>query len=163
MEDIKDPVAPVAHEIANATYLEKAAKWAKFIAIVNFIGIGLGLIGMLFMLLGMIIAGASFSEISGIYGMAGIPGISTGIVIGYLVFLVVILAVAIFLALYLLRFATKTLAAIQEGNEVAMTEALANLARYFQLSGILIIISLAFAVMIVLFAVIFAASMAAGF
>ncbi len=136
---------------ADRTHLTTAAKWAKFIAIVQFVMMGIMLVCVFFILLGATVAGASFPEMSGMYGTPGLPA---GFWIWYSAFLLALIAVSIFLALYLYRFAVKTLRALHEGNDSEMTEAFANLGKYFRLSGILVIISLALIPLVMIFAVI---------
>ncbi len=139
MEETKGRIAIGA---ADKAHLEKAAKWAKFIAIVQFIFIGLGIIIALIVLLAGGIAGASLSEMSGVPGGAG-DILPAGFFIVYGIFLIVALAVSFFITLLLYRFAAKTLQAIAAGDDGAMTAAFENLGKYFKIQGILLIISLA--------------------
>lgn len=127
---------------ADKTHLTTAAKWAKFVAIVQFVGIGLGLLSMFFMLLGTIVADASFAEMTRLSGMPGMP---PAFWISYSIFMLMMMAAAIFLSLYLLYFATNTLRAVKRDDTAAMTGALANLGRYFRLTGILFILTLVLA------------------
>ena len=152
---------------ADRAHLTRAAKWAKFIAIVQFVGIGLGILGCILMLLAGIVAGASMPEI---YGMSeysefsdvsgATAGLTAGFLIWYSIFFLVMIAVSVFLALYLYNFANKTLQAVTYGNDAMMTEAFANLGRYFRLSGIMLIITFALVILMII-GVIIAASVAA--
>jgi uncharacterized membrane protein len=142
---------------ADRTHLTMAAKWAKFIAIVQFVLYGIALLFMLVGLLGVVAAGASFSEMGGAFN-----GMPTGFMIGYFVFLIAAMAVSIFLAIYLYRFATKTLRAVHEGNDAVMTEAFADLGKYFRLTGIMFIAWIAVMVLIIILMVAFAGSIAAA-
>jgi hypothetical protein len=135
-------------------HLKRAGVWARFIAIVQFIGIGFGLIGALIMLL----AGGAMSP-----ALSEIPGLPSGFFTWYALFIIVMLVVQLFLAIFLIRFASNTLRAIEQGNDAAMTEAFANLGKYFLLTGILIIVAIAFVVLMFIFMALFASAMASAF
>ena len=141
---------------ADKVHLRRAGKWASFIAIVQFIFIGLGLVAALFMLLGASLANASMAE------MTEMREMPAGFMTWYAIFVILTMVVSFFLALYLFRFATKTLSAIDQDNAAAMTEAYANLGKYFRLSGIFMIIVFALIVLMIVFAIIFAGAVAGG-
>ena len=130
-------IPPVA-----GSYLASAAKWAKFIAIMGFIGCGL--MAIMGMTAGLWMS--ALSSASDIYGGAGTyAGGSVVLTITYLIMAVVYF----FLAWYLYRFGVKTQQALAQNGE--LTEAFANLKNLFQLYGIIIIISLAFVVLALVF------------
>ncbi len=142
---------------ADRVHLKRSAKWAMFIAIVQFIFLGFGLIILILALLGATLAGASMAE------MSGLPyALPDGAVKVYMITLIIMLVVSFFITLYLYRFAAKTLQAIELGNDAAMTEAFNNLGKYFRLTGILLIISLALLVLVMVLVIVFAGAIAGG-
>jgi len=118
----------------SKTYLLETAKWAKFIAIVGFIGVG-------FLVLAAIIFGAvsslDFSSIPGMeaFGMLG----GTFVAIIYLVMALVYY----FPVKYLYDFATKVKVALEILDPVKLEEALEKLKSHYKYIGILIIVVLA--------------------
>jgi hypothetical protein len=111
-----------------------AARWAKFIAIVQFVMLGLGVAGMVFMLLGMGIAGVTMP---GMYGSMMGPAM----IIMFVCMLIIMLA-AFLPALFMFRAANRALAAVEDQNTEAASDALLNLKRMFKFQGILLIVSL---------------------
>ncbi|PHN07123.1 hypothetical protein [Flavilitoribacter nigricans] len=110
-------------------YIKETAKWAQFIAIMAFIGLG-------FMALGAFFIGAVFSMMTmqmG-YGMSG--GLVTVI---YLALLLLIF----FPVFYLYRFSSKTQIALRIGSDAQLTDAFQNLKSHYKFVGILIIASFA--------------------
>jgi len=104
-------------------YLKESAKWAKFIAIVYFVFLGLFAFIMLF-------AGsmmATFMPMSGLDGGQGAA--MTGIM---LVYFIVIGAIIFVPTLYLYKFATKTSKAIDSGDTSGLTEGLKNMKSYWK-------------------------------
>jgi hypothetical protein len=138
----------------DRTHLRRAGKWAQFIAIVQFIGIGIGFIGALITLLAGGVAGASMSQI---------PGMPAGFFIWYPIFIILMLVLQFFLALFLIRFASRTLRAIEQGNDAVMTEAFANLGKYFRLMGIILIVTIALVILLLVGIFVFASAMASAF
>ena len=103
-------------------YIETAAKWARFLAIVGFVFIGLFVLVALIM--GSFMANSPLNE-------AGIP-------IGFLSGLYIAMsALYFFPTLYLYRFATKALRAIRSDNNTELTESFMNLRNMFRFVGIL--------------------------
>lgn len=133
---------------ADRAHLARAAKWSKFLAIVQFIGIGLMFVFALIMLLAGGVTKASLAEVP---GWSEMP---SGFFTWYAIFIIVMLVISFFLALYLYCFATKTLSAIREGNDATMTEAFANLGQYFRIYGILTIVMLGLCVLAIVITII---------
>lgn len=107
-------------------YLQETAKWAKFIAIVGFVFVGLIVIIALFM-------GAFLSYMTSDFGGSAMPfppAIFSGI---YL-----ILAILLFFpSLYLFRFANLMQASLKNGNDISLSESFKNLKGYFKFYGIM--------------------------
>jgi hypothetical protein len=140
---------------ADRQHLGRAARWARFIAIVSFIFIGIGALCAVAMLS---VSGMAAGALSGV-GDLPFQGMASGLIIGYSLFFIVVLVVALFLTIYLYRFATRTLRAIGQGNDAVMTEALENLGKYFRLSGWLLIIYLGLLALMLILLPIFAFAM----
>ncbi len=123
-------------------YLKETAKWARFLAILSFVMLGL------FMLLGLF-AGAFMS-----FMMADIPGaemIPSGLITAY--FLVAVL-IGFFPTMYLYRFASKMNIALQNEDEIALTGSFSNIKSYYKFIGILTLIMLIFYAIALIFALI---------
>lgn len=163
---------------ADAEALRGTAKWARFIAIVGFVIIGL-------MVLGGIFAGSMIAKMASVtsgmqeaqmeqmralqemQGMEGMEGMeesmeqlegmqSTGMAMGgamYTIMFLLIAALIFFPNFLLYQFGTKTLKALNGGADAAtLTAALNSHRRYYKFSGILLIIVLAIYAIIFLFA-----------
>jgi len=113
----------------SVSYLASAAKWAKFLAIVGFVFVGL------FVIIA-IISGAMMSSISSIYGGSGISGAAL------MVIYLLIALIYFFPVLYGFKFATNLQSAIESNNTPSLTESFKYLNKYCQFMGILMIIAL---------------------
>ncbi len=119
-------------------YLNEAAKWANFVAIVGFVLAGLyGIIALIGMFTGM----SAASQMGG----------GGGIMIGYLVFILIYCGILIMMSLYLYRFASNSKMAMANNNQMNLTASMQNLKRYFKLIGILIIVMLVFVILGLIF------------
>ncbi len=130
----------------NIPYLEEAAKWAKFLAILGFIFCALIIIVAVFA--GPLISTAFSqleSEASGIGAMSG-----TVIIIYY----ALIALLYFFPCLYLFNFASKMQAAIRNNDQIYLNTSLKNLKSFFKFWGILTVIFLCIAVIGIIFAVV---------
>ena len=110
----------------SRTHLQIAAKWAKFLAILGFIGVG-------FLVLFAIIVGFAFS----LSRYIPIPGILISFI--YLA----IAVVNFFPMLYLFNFSNSALNALHSGKDMELNQAIVNLKAYFRFNGILSIIGIA--------------------
>ncbi len=124
-------------------YFRESAKWAKFIAIVGFIGCGLMVLVGLFA--GTIIA-ASMSMAMGAY--SGLGGGTFTVI--YLLFA----AIWFFPCLYLYRFASQMQTALNSNEQEKLAGSLKNLKSYFRFIGILIIVMLGFYALAFVFGII---------
>lgn len=116
----------------SKTYLIETAKWAKFLAIVGFIGLGLLVLGGLFL-------GIEYTFLSenSTNPEAAIGGMSLTVT-------VILMAVIYFFpSWYLFRFGKKTQRAFADYDTETFTEASQNLKSLFKFMGILTIIILA--------------------
>jgi len=117
----------------SVLYLGESARWARFLAILGFIYIGLLLLISLF-------AGALVSNMMSGMGTSDVRDIgyfSTGFVT------IIILAAALILffpVLYLYNYATKLRRALRNNEQAVLTESLKNLKSFFKFYGILAII-----------------------
>jgi hypothetical protein len=128
---------------ADKAKLKTAATWARFIAIISFVIYGLSIVGMLFGLLAIGIAGST-PAIPQMYGSMG----QTYYIVLFSV-CIVLYIVMLLPTLYMYNFAVKALDAVVEDNEAAMSESLANLRKYFKFQGIWLIVSMAIGVLMV--------------
>lgn len=115
---------------ADREHLAMAGRWAFFIAIVYFVLIGIGIVGMIFGLLAVGAAGAIF------------PGLPASFGTWYFTLMLCVMALMIIPTLYLYRFGVNALAAVKGDDEAAMSHSLANLGRLFRFMGIYIIVVL---------------------
>jgi len=106
----------------NRFDLKEAATWAKFLAIIGFIFIGLGVIGMF-----------SISAIMATAPIDGMAGMSSLVIIFYIIGLLIYFLPI----LYLFRFATKIKSAINTGRQMDMDTAFSNLKAHYKFLGIL--------------------------
>jgi hypothetical protein len=138
--------------------LASGAKWAKFIAIVTIVCIGIGLIAIVGWILAIAVAGFSMYDMSP--GMGAMSGIYGAMMMPIMIFCVVIYVAYLYAAIYLYRFAVKAEAAVLSNNESVMAESLFNLKRHFKISGIILITSLAFGVLFMVGAIVAGIAMA---
>lgn len=127
---------------AAKPYLKETAKWAKFLAIVSFVVIGLMLI------MGLLV-GSMMSSIP--MPDASFGSLPSGFFIAYFIAIAVIM---FFPAFYLYKFATKTLSGLDKASDSEIVEGLSNLKSVFKFYGIMTIIILALYALIFVFALI---------
>jgi hypothetical protein len=127
----------------DKSYLETAAKWAKFLAIMGFIVCGLMVLGALSMFaMGSALGSLASSETGS--SMMGLGGGMFGAGLG-LVYLLMALPF-FFTCLYLYRFASKIQASVYSSNMTA-TDAFLNLRNYFRMRGYLVVAVIVFYVL----------------
>lgn len=122
--------------------LRITAKWARFLAIVGFVNIGLMLIGGIWML-----------------GMTGsIPTEDVPYASGfeamfrYMAYLYIILCIIVFFPnLYLYKFGTSTLKSLESAEQLDFDEGIENLKKLFRFIGILVAIFIGLYMLILLF------------
>ncbi len=131
----------------NATaisHLRSTARWAFFLSILGFIGVG-------FMAIGGVASAAMFSFMSDTMGNSPMPFPPALFSIFYFILAVVYF----FPVLYLYRFSSQTQTAVQQEDPEALNDALSNLNAHYKFIGILSIALIGLYVigMIVAFAV----------
>lgn len=115
-------------------FLKETAKWAYFLSILGFIGIG-------FMVLIGIFAGTIFSTFGNAMGGMGGFGGSFGALMGF--FYVFIAAVYFFPVYYLNKFATNAKRAFRDNDSEALSNSLGYLKSHYKFIGILMLAILA--------------------
>jgi hypothetical protein len=128
-------------EGASLTFLESAAKWARFLAIMGFISVGLMVLGGII----AIIAGLALqSEMNrGYGGYAYRRGPDFPIWLAG--FSYIIMAVIYFFPVkFLYDFAARTLQAVQSRDSIVLQSALESLKSHFKTLGIMTIIGIGF-------------------
>lgn len=129
-------------EAQAEVYLREIRKWAKFLAIVGFIIMGL----MAIMSIGMF----AFSNVMG----DAMPFPMAGAGVFYLLF-IALYCVPIY---YLLQFSNKAKYALESRNTQTLTEAMLNLKSHYKFMGIFTIVILSLYPIIIIGAIIFGAS-----
>jgi hypothetical protein len=119
----------------SKTYLNSAAAWCKFMAILGFIGIGFIILGALLII--------PLSSILNTFSPTSIPFSLISII--YLG-----LAVLVFFpTLYLYRFSQKTTNALLVNNPIELEEGIKNMKRYWKFKGIIAIVALAYLIIFI--------------
>ena len=121
-------------------YLSETAKWAKFLAILGFIMIGLFVI---LMLVGGAAAFTSFNDM----------GYSSGFGTTQIIVAVLILALAIIPYIYLYRFAVKMQVALRNNDQANLTASFANLKSCYKYVGIFTIVILSLYLIIFIYGI----------
>ncbi|GHV03072.1 hypothetical protein FACS1894159_12000 [Bacteroidia bacterium] len=130
------------------SYLFETAKWAKFLAIMGFIGLGLMvLFGLLFF-----IASSSAMAMMATSSLGGALGGMIFIIYGIL--MIVLAAIYIYPVYCLYRFSTRSQLAVISDDSLTMTESLGWLKKYYKFVGIMTIIVLSIYALAILFFII---------
>jgi len=122
-------------------YLKTAAKWAKFLAI-------LGFVGCAFVVLMGLFVGSLFSNIGG--AITGSAGLAQGMSAFMSVFYIAFALLYFFPSLYLYQFAQFAQKAIMFSNSQDITLAIDKLKSFFKFLGILVIVIISLYVLIVI-------------
>lgn len=123
------------------SHLSEAARWAKFLAIIGFIGCGLiALVGVFF--------GSIFSTLSGGFPSNSPYGDTYSAASGFgalaAVFYIIIALIYFFPCLFLFRFATKMKTAIASNDQETLNVSFQNLKACFRFIGIVTLVLLCF-------------------
>lgn len=134
-------------------HLSETAKWARFLAIVGMVFLGLVALGSVFVLIagsmnGFQNSNGELSYPSGIFSFFGV---------GAALFYLLLLLVWFFPLLYLLRFANKMRTALAGNDQQALNTSFQNLKACLRFVGIITLIILAFYAIAIIFGVIGAA------
>ncbi|MFD2939627.1 hypothetical protein [Flavobacterium notoginsengisoli] len=124
-------------------FIKEIAKWAYFLSIIGFIGIGLLLIIAVF-------AGTIFSAMGSMPGMGAYGG-SFGAAMGAVYFLMA--AFYFFPVYYLFKFSSNAKKAFRDNDSEALTSSLGYLKSHYKFIGILMIVLLAVYAFVFLFAI----------
>lgn len=136
---------------ADKQLIATSCKWAKFLAILGFVWMGLMVVAVVMMMLAVLVAGSFFSD-----AMMGPFQITM-----FVVMMSFALAVSLlyFLPLfYLYNYASKGARAVETGDTLMMTESFANLKRFFKFIGIMTIVVFAVYILMILVAVLIGAA-----
>ncbi|MFT5748289.1 MAG: hypothetical protein ACI9XO_004794 [Paraglaciecola sp.] len=139
--DTNETGIAITHE--SRAYLQEAAKWGKFLAIVGFVFIGI--IALIAVFAGSIM-GTMMGELGGGHGFPGGGIFLTVLYLG-------IAALYFFPCLYLYKFSTQTKMALLTNSTQGLSESLKNLKSMFKFMGIFT------AVILSLYALIFISSL----
>ena len=120
-------------------YLRETAKWAKFLAILGFIFVGL-------FILVAIALGVAVNSSRGDFPVGFNP-------IYFSLLYIILSAVYLFPTLFLYQFANKTKQALLSNNTPLLTEALENQKSFFKFWGIFMIIFLSFYALLILLSI----------
>ncbi|MDF2448337.1 MAG: hypothetical protein K0R26_841 [Bacteroidota bacterium] len=125
-------------------HLIETAKWAKFLAILGFIGIGLMVLGAF----SVLVVGVSFGTLMGndSFGIVGAVAIA-------LLYLVIAL-VYFFPCYYLFKTSIGFQNGIRANNQDQLTAGFANLKSHYKFLGIMMIVIISLNILIMVFAVI---------
>jgi len=115
----------------SSSFLRETAKWAKFLAVLGFIGCALMVIVALFVASAM----SSLTQSSGL-GSAYSAGLGVGLAIVYILFA----ALYFFPCLYLYNFSSKMQVALRNNDQDQLGLAFKNLKSCFRFVGILTVI-----------------------
>ena len=122
----------------DAGALRTAAKWARFMAIVGFVLLGLAVIGLLF----------SINSLSALQAAFGVSG---GVFfLGY----IVLLAIQALVPFFLWQFSSKALLALNSNSSLALTESFAGLRNLMIFFGVIVAIIVAIYLFFFAFAII---------
>ena len=112
-------------------FLKETAKWAYFLSIIGYIGIG-------FIVLISLFAGTIFSAMGRTNSMLGFAGSSFGI---FITFLYIVMAVVYFFPVYYLnKFAANAKAALRDNDSEVLITSLGYLKSHYKYIGIMTVI-----------------------
>ena len=120
-------------------HLFEAARWARFLAIVGFVFLGL-------LIVAGIVLSVTLSRFNNVIDDPAFrnSGYTTAMGAGAAVIYPIVAVIYFFPLLYLLRFANSTMAALNANDQAVLTGSFQNLKRFFRYVGILTIIGLGF-------------------
>lgn len=126
----EQPLLGLEVDFDSGNKFNEASGWARFIAIVIFVGIGLSLLSLLLL-------GAAFTRIvqeaMPVYGQMG--NLLFGVIL-------VVLAIYTYLTILLYRFANLVKQGIQSQDQGLFNDGLRNLKNYFLIQGVFALLSI---------------------
>jgi small-conductance mechanosensitive channel len=130
-------------------FLKETAKWAYFLSIMGYIGIGLLIIFAIF-------AGTIFSSLGEVGGMGSMP-------VAFITSLYLLLAVLYFFPVYYLnKFGSNTKTALASNDSDMLGSALEYLKSHYKFIGIMTIVVMSLYVLAIVFAIIAGVAAFAG-
>ncbi|MFD1601681.1 hypothetical protein ACFSJW_16680 [Flavobacterium artemisiae] len=127
---------------AAKDFLKETAKWAYFLSILGYVGIG-------FLLIFAVFAGTLFSALGS--GFGGIGGSSFGFIMGFVYFAMA--AIYFFPVYYLNKFASNAKRAFRDNDSEALTTSFQYLKSHYKFIGIFVLILLSLYGLILVFAI----------
>jgi len=121
------------------SHLSETARWARFLAIVGMIGLGLMVVFGLFYSIWLSTA------IGTLYSQAGVdsaPRFNTGAAAGSAAMFIIMAVVGFFPLLFIYRFAAQMKIALTGNDQERLNTSFENLKRYFRYFGVISIIGL---------------------
>lgn len=109
-------------------FLAESAKWAKFMAILGFVFVGLAIIGILINMGATLVGGMDM----------GMGGLLTGFMLGYLV----VIGIMVVPLIYLYNFANKMKVALRDNSQAVLRDAFENHKAMFKFYGIFTVVIL---------------------
>lgn len=132
-------------QLTSQSFLKETAKWAYFLSIVGFVGIGMLILLSVFM-------GTIFSKL-GVFNSGMSPAPMMGV--GFITFLYLIIAVLYFFPVYyFFQFSSKAKAAFSRNDNEALTTSFEYLKSHHKFLGILSIVILSIYGVVFLFSII---------
>jgi hypothetical protein len=138
-------------DAVGKNHLAEAAKWARFLAIVGFIGLGIFELCVIFG--GSFFASAMTRNYNGFDNSELSSTTKATMTVAIIVYYLIAGVFFFFGLLFLYRFALNMRLAIKTNSQEAMTRAFQNLKILFRYKGILTIIGLSFVVIALIFVV----------
>lgn len=139
----------------SRAYLSETAKWAKFLAILGFIGCGLMAVAAFSLPFIMnYLPGNEMTQMGGL--SKGVGTIMTILYLGIAVLMV-------FPCLYLFRFSTKMKTALSQSEFEVLDTSFSNLKSFFKFYGIMTIITMSFYVLILIITILGATMFSSNF
>lgn len=135
----------VDHEVTS--HLRETAKWAKFLSIMGFIGIGFMIV--LFVFMGVM--ASNLSPLTAATAMRAGGFMQVGL-------LIAIMLLYFFPCLFMFNFSNKMLRAIKDNDQYTLVASFRQLKLCFKYIGILTIVFISIYLLVFLFAMIFAAT-----
>lgn len=135
------------------THLIETSKWARFLAIVGFIALGLMLLFGIY----MSTVFSSMDRFDNLYGRSS-SNVFSMLGAGMAVFYIVVAVIMFFPLLFLLRFANRMRSALAGNDQEVLNGSFQNLKAYFRYLGVITIIGLAFYALTIIIAILGAAT-----
>ena len=142
MEETQTPLLfTLSIDPITKTQLSETARWAKFLAIVGMVGLGLVVV---FGLVYSIWISTMMGTMQDRYGVQSPGAYAGGLAVGSALIFIVMAVVAFFPMLYMLRFANQMKVALYGNDQESLNTSFQNLKRYFRYVGIITIIGIGF-------------------